>query len=92
MIVWLAELLSSQFTFLNVLTYLSVRTVMAVLTALAFSLFFGPKLIRFLQKLQIGQIVRDDGPESHFSKAGTPTMGGILILGAITFSSLLWAR
>jgi len=92
MIVWLAELLSSHFTFFNVLTYLSVRTVMAVLTGLAFSLFFGPKLIRFLQKFQIGQVVRDDGPESHFSKAGTPTMGGILILGAIIFSSLLWAR
>ncbi|WP_372880139.1 phospho-N-acetylmuramoyl-pentapeptide-transferase [Psychromonas sp.] len=92
MIVWLAELLSNHFTFFNVLTYLSVRTVMAVLTALAFSLFFGPKLIRFLQKFQIGQVVRNDGPESHFSKAGTPTMGGILILGAISFASLLWAR
>lgn len=92
MIVWLAELLSNHFTFFNVLTYLSVRSVMAVLTALAFSLFLGPKLIRFLQKFQIGQVVRNDGPESHFSKAGTPTMGGILILGAITFASLLWAR
>jgi len=92
MIVWLAELLSSQFTFFNVLTYLSVRAVMAALTALAFSLYFGPKLISFLQKFQIGQVVRDDGPESHFSKAGTPTMGGILIIGAITLSTLLWAR
>ncbi|MGB5445838.1 MAG: phospho-N-acetylmuramoyl-pentapeptide-transferase [Psychromonas sp.] len=92
MVVWLAELLSNHFTFFNVLTYLSVRTVMAVLTALAFSLYLGPKLIRFLQKLQIGQVVRNDGPESHFSKAGTPTMGGILILGAISFASLLWAR
>ena len=92
MIVWLAELLSSHFSFLNVLTYLSVRMVMAVLTALAFSLWMGPKLIRFLQRLQIGQVVRDDGPESHLSKAGTPTMGGLMILAAITFSSLLWAR
>ena len=66
--------------------------VMAVLTALAFSLWAGPKLIRFLQSMQIGQIVRDDGPESHFSKAGTPTMGGIMILAAITLSTLLWAR
>jgi phospho-N-acetylmuramoyl-pentapeptide-transferase len=92
MIVWLADVFSSQFTFLNVLTYLSVRTVMAALTALTFSLWAGPKLIRYLQSKQIGQIVRDDGPESHFSKAGTPTMGGIMILAAITLSTLLWTR
>ncbi|WP_094751698.1 phospho-N-acetylmuramoyl-pentapeptide-transferase [Psychromonas sp. CD1] len=92
MIVWLAELLAHHFTFLNVLTYLSVRMVMALLTALAFSLWFGPKLICFLQRKQIGQIVREDGPESHFSKSGTPTMGGIMILLAITLSTLLWAR
>jgi len=92
MVVWLAELLSSHYTFFNVLTYLSVRMVLAVLTALAFSLWAGPKLIRFLQSQQIGQIVRDDGPESHFSKAGTPTMGGVLILAAIILSTLLWAR
>ena len=66
--------------------------VLAVLTALAFSLWAGPKLIRYLQSQQIGQIVRDDGPESHFSKAGTPTMGGVLILAAIVLSTLLWAR
>jgi len=92
MVVWLAELLSSHYTFFNVLTYLSVRMVLAVLTALAFSLWAGPKLIRYLQSQQIGQIVRDDGPESHFSKAGTPTMGGVLILAAIVLSTLLWAR
>jgi phospho-N-acetylmuramoyl-pentapeptide-transferase len=92
MVVWLAELLSSHYTFFNVLTYLSVRMVLAVLTALAFSLWAGPKLIRFLQSQQIGQVVRNDGPESHFSKAGTPTMGGLLILAAIVLSTLLWAR
>lgn len=92
MVVWLAEFLSSYYTFFNVLTYLSVRMVFAVLTALAFSLWAGPKLIRFLQRQQIGQIVRNDGPESHFSKAGTPTMGGVLILTAIVLSTLLWAR
>ena len=92
MVVWLAELLSSHYTFFNVLTYLSVRMVLAVLTALAFSLWAGPKLIRFLQNQQIGQVVRNDGPESHFSKAGTPTMGGLLILAAIVLSTLLWAR
>ena len=92
MIVWLAEMFSAQFTFLNVLTYLSVRALMSILTALAFSLWFGPRLIRFLQKQQIGQVVRDDGPESHFSKSGTPTMGGVMILLAITLTTLLWAR
>lgn len=92
MIVWLAELLSSHFTFFNVLTYLTVRTVFAMLTALGFSLWAGPKLIRYLQKQQIGQVVRDDGPESHFSKAGTPTMGGLMILAAILLSTLLWTR
>ena len=92
MIVWLAELLSNNYSFFNVLTYLSVRMVLAILTALAFSLWAGPKLIRYLQSQQIGQIVRDDGPESHFSKAGTPTMGGVLILASIVLSTLLWAR
>ncbi|TMO12036.1 phospho-N-acetylmuramoyl-pentapeptide-transferase, partial [Pseudoalteromonas sp. S185] len=53
--------------------------------------YFGPKLIRSLQKMQIGQVVSDDGPESHLYKKGTPTMGGLLILGAIFTSTLLWA-
>lgn len=92
MIVWLAEFFSSQFSFLNVLLYLSVRLIMSVLTALGFSLWVGPKLIRYLQSMQIGQIVRNDGPESHLSKAGTPTMGGIMIIAAIALSTLLWAR
>ena len=92
MIVWLAESLAHHFTFLNILTYLSVRMVMALLSALAFSLWLGPKLICFLQKMQIGQVVRNDGPESHFSKSGTPTMGGVMIILAITLSTLLWAR
>jgi phospho-N-acetylmuramoyl-pentapeptide-transferase len=92
MVVWLAEYLSSYYTFFNVLTYLSVRVVLAVLTALVFSLWAGPKLIRYLQSQQIGQIVRNDGPESHFSKAGTPTMGGVLILASIILSTLLWAK
>jgi phospho-N-acetylmuramoyl-pentapeptide-transferase len=63
----------------------------STLTALFISLYFGPKLIRYLQKMQIGQTVRDDGPESHLSKSGTPTMGGILILLSIVVSVLLWA-
>jgi len=92
MVVWLAEYLSSYYSIFNVLTYLSVRVVLAVLTALAFSLWAGPKLIRFLQSQQIGQVVRDDGPESHFSKSGTPTMGGVLILASIVLSTLLWSK
>ena len=92
MVVWLAEYFSSYYSIFNVLTYLSVRVVLAVLTALAFSLWAGPKLIRYLQSQQIGQVVRDDGPESHFSKAGTPTMGGVLILASIVLSTLLWVR
>jgi phospho-N-acetylmuramoyl-pentapeptide-transferase len=62
-----------------------------VLTALSISLIVGPRLIRYLNNYNIGQNVRDDGPESHFSKAGTPTMGGTLILVAIVISTLLWS-
>jgi phospho-N-acetylmuramoyl-pentapeptide-transferase len=68
-----------------------MRAILSVLTALFISLYWGPKLIRYLQKMQIGQTIRDDGPESHLSKSGTPTMGGILILAAIIISALLWA-
>lgn len=91
MLVWLAEYLTQFYSGFNVFSYLTFRAILGVLTAMSLSLFFGPKLIRYLQRMQIGQTVRDDGPESHFSKAGTPTMGGILILGSIVFSTLLWA-
>ncbi|MCK5818401.1 MAG: phospho-N-acetylmuramoyl-pentapeptide-transferase [Psychromonas sp.] len=92
MIVWLAGLYSKQFTFLNVLSYHSVRSLMAILTALFISLWIGPRLIKYLQKQQIGQIVRGDGPETHFSKSGTPTMGGVMILTTVVLTTLLWAR
>ena len=62
-----------------------------MLTALSLSLFLGPWMIRTLQNLQIGQSVRNDGPQSHLSKSGTPTMGGALILSSIGISTLLWA-
>ena len=75
----------------SVFQYLTLRAILGVLTALAISLLVGPIMIRRLSKLQIGQTVRDDGPESHFSKAGTPTMGGSLILVAIATSTLFWA-
>lgn len=91
MLVWLAEYLTQFYTGFNVFSYLTFRAILSVLTAMGLSLYFGPKLIRRLQRMQIGQTVRDDGPESHFSKAGTPTMGGILILGSILAATLLWA-
>ncbi len=91
MLVWLADYLTQYFSFFNVFSYLTMRAIISTLTALIISLYFGPKLIRYLQKMQIGQTVRDDGPESHLSKSGTPTMGGILILASIVISVLLWA-
>ena len=91
MLVWLAEYLTQYYSGFNVFSYLTLRAILGILTALLISLYFGPKLIRALQKMQIGQVVRHDGPESHLSKKGTPTMGGILILGAIFTSTLLWA-
>ncbi|MGL4899519.1 MAG: phospho-N-acetylmuramoyl-pentapeptide-transferase, partial [Shewanella sp.] len=90
MLVYLAEYLTRFHTGFNVFSYVTFRAILGLLTALIFSLWWGPKLIERLQLLQIGQIVRNDGPESHFSKRGTPTMGGLLILGAIFISVLLW--
>lgn len=92
MLVWLAESLVKYFSGFNVFSYLTFRAIVSLLTALILSLWMGPHLIRYLQQLQIGQVVRDDGPESHFSKRGTPTMGGIMILASITISILLWAQ
>jgi len=91
MLVWLAEYLTQYITGFNVFSYLTLRSILSALTALTFSLWMGPKLIRYLQQMQIGQTVRDDGPQSHLSKSGTPTMGGLLILGAVILSTLLWA-
>jgi phospho-N-acetylmuramoyl-pentapeptide-transferase len=91
MLVWLAEYLTQYCSGFNVFSYLTLRAILGILTALMMSLYFGPKLIRALQRMQIGQTVRDDGPQSHLSKSGTPTMGGLLILGAIFTSTLLWA-
>lgn len=90
MLVWLGEYLTQYYSFFNVFSYLTFRAIVSTLTALGVSLYFGPILIRALQRMQIGQTVRDDGPESHLSKSGTPTMGGILILGSVILSVLLW--
>ncbi len=91
MLIWLAKWLEQFEPGFNVFGYLTMRAILSVLTALLISVVMGPKLIRYLQRMQIGQTVRDDGPQSHLSKSGTPTMGGLLILGAIFISSLLWA-
>jgi len=92
MLVWLAEQFSQHVGFFRVFNYLTFRAIVSALTALVLALWWGPMLIARLQQLQIGQMVRTDGPQSHFSKSGTPTMGGILILAAIFASTLLWAR
>ncbi|PCJ25075.1 MAG: phospho-N-acetylmuramoyl-pentapeptide-transferase [SAR86 cluster bacterium] len=91
MLVWLSDYLLQFDNSFAVLQYITVRGIFSVLTAMGFSLMIGPYMIRRLNYHQIGQVVRDDGPESHLSKAGTPTMGGALILVAITVSTLLWA-
>lgn len=91
MLLWLTEWLTQFHSGFNVFQYLSMRAILGVLTALAFSLVFGPAMIRWLTHSQIGQPVRDDGPQTHLKKAGTPTMGGALILFAIFISTLLWS-
>ena len=91
MLLWLARL-SNWISALNVFQYTTFRAVMAALTALAFSLLLGPWTIRKLTALKVGQAVRSDGPQTHLVKNGTPTMGGSLILTAITLSTLLWAN
>ncbi len=83
--------LSEKFFVLNVVRYLTFRTAMASLTAMFISFLLGPVLIRKLTQMQIGQSIRDDGPQSHLEKAGTPTMGGSLIIIAILIPTLLWA-
>ena len=91
MLLALADWLSNYYDGFRVFKYLTFRGILGILTALAISLMIGPAMIRQLSKYKIGQSVRDDGPQSHFSKAGTPTMGGALILVAVVLSTLLWA-
>jgi phospho-N-acetylmuramoyl-pentapeptide-transferase len=91
MLYWLAKLLTPYYSGFNVFSYLTVRAIFAVITGLALAMLIGPWMIEKLKFGKVGQVVRDDGPQSHFSKAGTPTMGGMLILIAIFASTLLWA-
>ncbi|MDI5936239.1 phospho-N-acetylmuramoyl-pentapeptide-transferase [Halomonas kalidii] len=90
MLLYLANLLAQFFSAFNVFNYLTLRMILGTLTALVLCLWLGPVMIRRLVEGQIGQAVRDDGPQSHLSKAGTPTMGGAMILMAIAVSTLLW--
>ena len=91
MLVWLSEYLTQIDSNFAVLQYITVRAIFSILTALGVSLIIGPTMIRRLNYHQIGQVVRDDGPETHLSKAGTPTMGGALILVSIALSTLIWS-
>ena len=90
MLYWITQLLQGQYHAFRVFQYLTFRSILAALTALMVGLFCGPLTIKWLRGLQIGQMVRDDGPKSHLSKTGTPTMGGVLILLGVTVSCLLW--
>ncbi len=81
----------TEFGVLNVIRYITFRTAAASLSALAISLLLGPWLVRRLREFQIGQVIRQEGPQSHRAKAGTPTMGGLLILAAALVPTLLWA-
>ncbi|MDL4862816.1 phospho-N-acetylmuramoyl-pentapeptide-transferase, partial [Halomonas elongata] len=90
MLLFLADFLAQFQSAFNVFNYLTLRMILGTLTALVLCLWLGPVVIRRLVERQIGQAVRDDGPQSHLSKAGTPTMGGAMILMAIAVSTLLW--
>ena len=84
------HLLQPYFHALNVFRYITVRTALASLTALMIELILGPWVIRRLREMQIGQFIREEGPKSHQAKAGTPTMGGVLIVGSTVIPTLLW--
>ena len=92
MLLWLTEYLSAYISGFSVFQYLTFRTMVSVVTALVLALLIGPRVIERLVHHQIGQTVREDGPQSHLSKAGTPTMGGGLILIVIFFTTLLWGQ
>ena len=92
MIYYLLYPLHTTFSFFNVFRYITFRTIIASITALLICLFLGQWMIQKLQEMQIGQQIRDDGPQSHLAKKGTPTMGGILIILAVVVSTLLWTN
>ena len=91
MLIWLTEYLARYHSGFNVFQYLTLRVILGILTSLFIALIVGPSLIRRLSEYQIAQHIRDDGPLSHLEKAGTPTMGGLLIIMSIAVSTLCWA-
>ncbi|OAI49355.1 phospho-N-acetylmuramoyl-pentapeptide-transferase [Gammaproteobacteria bacterium SCGC AG-212-F23] len=91
MLYWLSEYLAKHIHMFHVFQYLTLRAILGALTSLIVALVVAPTMIAHLSRYKLGQVVRDDGPKSHLSKAGTPTMGGALILIAITFGTLMWA-
>lgn len=84
--------LQDEFSFLRIFGYITFRAVMAAITSLSLTLFFGPRFFRLLQKINFKESIRDDGPESHQEKAGTPTMGGLLIISSMSISAILWSN
>jgi len=90
MLLYLTELLARNVRTFNVFSYITLRAVLATMTALVISFVIGPRMIVWLTRMKIGQSVRDDGPQTHLAKAGTPTMGGALILVSIAITTLLW--
>src|SRR5437868_13705152 len=77
---------------LNVFQYVTFRTAYGAVTALLISLVFGGRVIEYLRRLNVGQMIREEGPQAHQAKRGTPTMGGVLIVGSVIISTLLWAK
>ena len=92
MLYWLLYPLKEHISVFNVFGYITVRTALAGITALLICLLLGPFVIRILKKYQIGEEIRSDGPKSHFEKKGTPSMGGILIIGSTILPTLLWGN
>ncbi len=90
MLMWLAQYLRDEYGFLRLFQFITFRAVFAALTSLALVLIFGPMVIRRLTAMKVEQVIRNDGPQSHLAKIGTPTMGGVLILLGIAVSCLVW--
>ena len=91
MLLLLTEYLAKYYTGFHVFQYLTLRAILAAVTTLLMGLIIGPRMIAALSRYQIGQQVRTDGPQTHASKKGTPTMGGVLILVSMALGTLLWA-
>ena len=91
MLLFITQWLASDVRAFSVFNYITVRAVLATMTALVIAIVLGPAVIARLQAMKIGQAVRDDGPQTHLSKKGTPTMGGALVLLSIAITTLLWA-